>query len=125
MLKEGSDGAAQEARLLYNLAKRNAKHVVWRAKSEAAENKFRSISVNENEIFRIAKQMDRSSQDVVGDKCIQNDAGELSLSDSKKLKAWVEHYLRPLNVEFDWPSEALDEVPALNEVLYGNCGNGQ
>ena len=100
MLKESSDGAAQEARLLYNLAKRNAKHVVWRTKSDAAENKFGSISVNENEIFRIAKQMDRSSQDVVGDKCIRNDAGELSLSDSKKLKAWVEHYSRPLNVEF-------------------------
>ena len=51
--------------------------------------------------------MDRSNQDVVGDKCIRNDAGELSPSDSKKLEAWVEHYSRVLNVEFDWPSEAL------------------
>ena len=34
LLKEGSDGVAEEARLLYNLAKRNANHVVWRTKSE-------------------------------------------------------------------------------------------
>ena len=87
MLKGGSDGAAEEARLLYNLAKRNAKHVVRRTKSEAAENKFGSISVNGNEIFCIAKQMDRSNQDFIGDKCISNDVGELSLSDSKKLEA--------------------------------------
>ena len=38
LLKEGSDGAAEEARLLYNLAKRNAKLVVWRKKFETAEN---------------------------------------------------------------------------------------
>ena len=57
--------------------------------------------------------MDRSNQDVVGDKCIRNNAGELSLSDGKKLEAWVEHYSRLLNVEFDLPSETLNEVPAV------------
>ena len=60
-----------------------------------------------------AMQMDRFNQDVIGDKCIRNDAGELSLFDSKQLEAWVEHYSRLLNVEFDWPSEALNEVPAV------------
>ena len=37
----------------------------------------------------------------------------MSLSDSKKLEAWAEHYSRLFNVEFDWPSEALNEVPAV------------
>ena len=32
--------------------------------------------------------MDRFKQHVVGDKCIRNDAGELPLSDRKKLEAW-------------------------------------
>ena len=32
-----------------------------------------------------------------------NDAGELSLSEEEKMKAWVEHYARLLNVEFEWP----------------------
>ena len=55
--------------------------------------------------------MDRSNQDAVGDKCIQN--ADESLSDSKKLEARVEHYSRLPNVEFDWPSKALNEVPAV------------
>ena len=36
--------------------------------------------------------MDKTNQDVVGEKCVRNDAGELSLSDEEKMKAWVEHY---------------------------------
>ena len=47
--------------------------------------------------------MDRTNQDVVGDKCVRNDAGELSLSDEDKMKVWVEHCARLLNVEFEWP----------------------
>ena len=43
-----------------------------------------------------------------GDECIWNDTGELSLCDDKKSEAWVEHYSRLLNVEFDWPSDSLD-----------------
>ena len=26
------------------------------------------------------------------------------------MKAWVKHYARPLNVEFEWPSDLLPEV---------------
>ena len=46
--------------------------------------------------------MDRTNQDVVGEKCIRNDACELSLSDEDKMNAWVEHYVTLLNVEFEW-----------------------
>ena len=41
---------------------------------------------------------------------MRNDAGELATSDEAKLDAWVEHYARLLNVEFDWPSDKLPEV---------------
>ena len=47
----------------------------------------------------------------MGEKCVRNDAGELSLSDDDKMKAWVEHYSRLLDVEFEWPSDLLPEVP--------------
>ena len=43
----------------------------------------------------------------MGEKPVRNDAGELSLSDEDKMKAWVEHYARLLNVEFEWPSDSL------------------
>ena len=55
--------------------------------------------------------MDRTNQDVVGEKCVRNDAGELSLSDDDKMKAWVEHYSILLNVEFEWLTDLLPEVP--------------
>ena len=61
-------------------------------------------------VFRLAKQMDRTNQDVVGEKCVRNEAGELSLSDEDKMKAWVEHYARLLNVEFEWPSDSLPNL---------------
>ena len=55
-------------------------------------------------VFCIAKQMDRTNLDVIGENCVRNDAGELALSDDDKMKAWVEHYARLIKVEFEWPS---------------------
>ena len=68
---------------------------------------------NGSSIFKLAKQMDRSNQDVVGEMCLRDDHEMLALSDDEKMKAWVEHYARLLNVEFDWPSNLLPEVPAV------------
>ena len=82
---------AEDAKAAYNEAKRLAKHVVWQAKSVAEREKFSNIAPNDTGIFKLAKQMDKTNQDVVGEKCVRNDAGELSLSDEEKMKAWVEH----------------------------------
>ena len=38
--------------------------------------------------------MDHTNQDVIGENCLRNDAGELALTDDDKMKAWVEHYAR-------------------------------
>ena len=59
--------------------------------------------------FRIAKPMDRTNQDVVGENCVGNDAG---LTDGDKMNTceWIEHYARLLNVEFECPSNELPEV---------------
>ena len=108
--KAGKVIEAKEAKTAYNDARRTAKHVVWLARSEAGEEEFANISPSGDGIFRIAKQMDHTNQDVVGEKCVRNDAGELSLSDEEKMKAWVEHYARLLNVEFEWPRDQLPDV---------------
>ena len=57
------------------------RYVVWQAKLDAEKDKFANISPNDGSVFKLAKQMDRSIQDVVGEKCVKNDAGELSLSE--------------------------------------------
>ena len=74
---------------------------------------FSNIAPNKTGIFKLAKQMDKTNQDVVGKKCVRNDAGELSLSDEEKMKAWVEHYARLLNVELEWESDLLPEVASV------------
>jgi len=102
---------AKKAKLAYNEAKRLAKHTVWLAKSAAEKETFANISPNDSSIFKLAKQMDKTNQDVVGEKCVRNHDGELSLCDEDKMKAWVEHYSRLLNVEFEWPCDQLPEVP--------------
>ena len=49
---------------------------------------------------------------VKSDKPVKNDAGEMSMSDDSKQKAWLEHYQRLLNAEFDWdPNHLSDESP--------------
>ena len=80
------------------------------AKSRAEKEVFDPLSTNDVDFYRLAMQMDRSNRDVVGENCVRNDAGEVALSDDDKMKLWVEHYARLLNIEFEWPSHELPEV---------------
>ena len=47
-----------------------------------------------SDIFRLANQMRKENVDVVGDKPVKNDAGEMSMSEKAKQNAWAEHYTR-------------------------------
>ena len=87
-----------------------AKRAVWLANSRAEKEVFDPLSTNDDDFCRLAKQMDCSNRDV-GENCVRNDAGEVALSDDDKMKAWVEHYARLLNIEFEWPSQELPELP--------------
>ena len=91
LAKAGQTREAEDAKAAYNEAKRLAKHVVWQAKSVTEREIFSNIAPNDTGIFKLAKQMDKTNQDVVGEKCVRNDTGELFLSDEEKMKAWVEH----------------------------------
>ena len=42
---------------------------------------------------------------------MKNDAGEMSMSKDSKQKAWLEHYRRLLNIEFDWDPDYLSDEP--------------
>ena len=42
---------------------------------------------------------------------MKNDAGEMSVSEDSKQKAWLEHCQRLLNVEFDWDPDHLSYQP--------------
>ena len=48
--------------------------------------------------------MDHANQDVVGGNRGHNDADDPALTEDK-MKAQVEHNAKPLDIEYEWPSE--------------------
>ena len=83
------------------------------ARQEADKEVYKNIDPKSSELYRLAaNQLRKENADVVGDKPVKNDAGEMSMSDDWKQKAWLEHYQRLLNAEFDWdPNHLSDESP--------------
>ena len=109
-LRKHGDSGVDKAKADYDTAKRQARHEVWLAKSAASVETFKAIDTQGSNIYRVAQQMNRENQDIVGENCVKNDAGQLSLTDEDKMKAWVQHYRRLLNVEFPWPENQLPGV---------------
>ena len=99
------------SRAAYNTAKRASNHAVHEAKSEAEKVALQKIDPKSVDIYiyRLAKQMRCDNQDVMGEKLVKNDAGQLSLDEEAKRAAWKEHYERLLNVEFPWNPEDLSK----------------
>ena len=94
----------------YLEAKRNSKKKVYEAKKKAEEERFADVTHNKdarNQLFTIVRQLAKTNCDVIGEKCVTNDDGELACTDSEKLSAWKQHYVKLLNEEFPWEEEHL------------------
>ena len=83
------------------------------ARHEADKVVYEGIDHKSSDIFRLANQMRKENVDVVGNKPVKNDTGEMSMSEEAKQNAWAEHYERLLNVEFDWDPDHLSNEPPL------------
>ena len=88
-------------RASYDAAKHIARHAVHHACQESDKKVYENIDTKSSEVYRLVNQFRRESADVVGDKPVKNDTGEMSMSKDSKQKAWLEHYQRCLNVEFE------------------------
>ena len=77
-----------------------------------------------DDIFKIAKQLRKDNQDVVGDKCVKDDSGNLSFDNEAKKVAWKQHYERLLNEEFSWNSEDLTADPVVGPPIPIDVENG-
>ena len=97
------------SRAAYNTAKGTPNRVVHQAKSEAEKVALQKIDARSGDVYQLAKQMGRDNQDVMEEKPVKNDAGQLSLDEESKKEAWKEHYERLLKVEFPWNPEDLSE----------------
>ena len=91
----------------YLAAKRASKRGVFAAKKAAEELRFSNLKPGDNSVFRLARQMRQVNQDIIGDKCVKDDSGNLSTTDEAKKVAWKQHYERLSNVEFPWDPDHL------------------
>ena len=77
-----------------------SKSAVHQARSEAEKVALEEINPWYADLYRLAKQLRRDNQDIMGEKSVKNDAGQLSIDEEAKNEAWKAHYERLLNVEF-------------------------
>ena len=84
----------------YLRAERNAKHTVYTAKKTAELKRFSELKLGTNDIFKISTQLRSNNQDVVGDKYVKDDSGNLTIDKKAKKVASKQHHERLLNEEF-------------------------
>ena len=63
----------------YNTAKRISRRVVHHARHEADKVVYEGIDHKSSDVFHLANQMRKENVDVVGDKPVKNDTGEMSM----------------------------------------------
>ena len=97
----------------YSTAKCISRRVVHHARHEADKVVYEGIDHKLSDIFSLANHLRKENVDVVGDKPVKNDSGEMSMSEEAKQNAWAEHYERLLNIEFDWDPDHLSKEPSL------------
>ena len=94
------------------------KRTVYTAKKTAEEKKLSDLKPGMDDIFKIAKQLRKVNQDVVGNKCVKDDSGNLSFDNEAKKVAWKQHYERLLNEEFSWNPEDVTAVPVVGPPIH-------
>ena len=78
--------------------------------SKPGQNIFETNTNNDqNKILRwLSMAIKDTNKDVIWEKCVHDDKGNLSISDEAKLHVWNKHYQRLLNVEFPWDKNSLN-----------------
>ena len=104
------------SRASYHAVKHIARRAVHHA-CQKANKVYKNIVLKSSEVYRLANHFKRENANIVGDKPIKNNAGEMSMSDESKRKAWLEHYQRLLNAEFDLDPNHLSDHESLVEGL--------
>ena len=76
-------------RASYHAAKRIARRAVHHACQEADKEVYKNIDPKSSELYHLANQFRKENADVVGDKPVKNDAGEMSMGDDSKAEGLV------------------------------------
>ena len=101
----------------YAKAKKVAKSAVFTATRKALDEKL--SNKDDVALFRIAKQIRKQNQDIVGQKCVKDDDNKLAYSNTAKKNALHQHYQRLFNVEFPWDETSLSKTePSTGPAIF-------
>ena len=79
---------------------------------EADKKVYENIDPKSSEVYSLANQFRRENTDVVGDKPVKNDAGELSMSKDSKTRRLGQSTTKGFStLEFDWDPDPLSYQP--------------
>ena len=68
------------------------------------------------EMFKTAKRMVKTNQDIVGEQYKRNDDGVLAVSNKDKKIAWKGYYEKLLNTERLWDRNGLSQADTVSSV---------
>ena len=106
----------------YQAAKRASNLAVHIAKTDAEKIAFKKINPKSVEIYRLAKQMRRENRDVIGDKPVRNNNGQMSLDVDIQKRSMERALYAPS--QFSWNPGGLSEVYPV-EGSRGSCSYKQ
>ena len=91
----------EEARMEYKKSRQNAKRVISSAKEKKQKEWANDLNDSEcqNEIFRMAKQMVKETQDITGLNCVKGASGKVIVDDKGIKDSWKEYMEKLMNEE--------------------------
>ena len=87
--KGGMVAEAKRILTAYNWCQAHDKICHLAGKVRVGKQEITTASPDGDGVFFIAKQMDHKNQEIVGENCLRNDAGEFVLIDEDKMKVWL------------------------------------
>jgi hypothetical protein len=110
--QDGDKILIEENKRHYQLAKKEAKKVVYKAQEEERRKFSDQLDVEDRKgtVFRVAQQIVRKNRDVVGGGCVKDLDGKIIVEDDKLMEAWRAYYEKLSNEEFAWDKNTLTEV---------------
>ena len=87
--------------MAYKTARKQAKRELAKARNKAYEELYEKLETKqgENEVFKIAKQINRQSKDVQQVRIIKSKTGEILMEEEKVKQRWKEYFDNLLNHE--------------------------
>ena len=67
-----------------------------------------------NFIFQLTHKMKDDNKDIIGEKCVKDQEGNMAFNNNSKTKAWQKHYSNLINVEFPRNHDNLPDEPVVH-----------